>query len=152
MEFALKDYIQIDLELQIVEGKQATINNVTVKGNTKTNDRVIMREIRSLPGELFKRSDIIRTQEEFNRLGFFNPESLGVSPIPDPQTGTVDIHYSVEEKPADQIELQGGWGNGMFVGSFGVSFSNFSTRGIKDKSTWSPLPTADGQNLSLIHI
>ena len=149
VEIAVKENNQIDLELQVVEGKQATINNVTVKGNTKTNDRVIMREIRSLPGELFKRSDIIRTQEEFNRLGFFNPESLGVSPIPDPQTGTVDIHYSVEEKPADQIELQGGWGNGMFVGSFGVSFSNFSTRGIKDKSTWSPLPTGDGQKLRL---
>jgi len=139
----------IDLELQITEGKQAKIRNVKVEGNTKTNDRVIMREIRSLPGELFKRSDIIRTQEEFNRLGFFNPESLGVNPIPDPQTGNVDIHYSVEEKPADQVELQGGWGNGMFVGSFGVSFSNFSTKGIKDKTTWSPLPTGDGQRLSL---
>ena len=139
----------INLEIQIKEGKQALIRNVKVEGNTKTNDRIIMREIRSLPGELFKRSDIIRTQEEFNRLGFFNPESLGVTPLPDPETGNVDIYYTVEEKPADQVELQGGWGNGMFVGSFGVSFSNFSTRGIKDKTTWSPLPTGDGQKLRL---
>ena len=149
IEVQIKESKYIDLELQINEGKQATIRNVTIEGNTKTNDRIIMREIRSLPGQLFKRSDIIRTQEEFNRLGFFNPESLGVSPMPDPQTGTVDIHYSVEEKPADQVELQGGWGNGMFVGSFGVSFSNFSTKGITDKSTWSPLPTGDGQKLRL---
>ena len=149
VEIAINSNNHIDLELQINEGKQAKIRNVKVEGNTKTNDRIIMREIRSLPGELFKRSDIIRTQEEFNRLGFFNPESLGVTPIPDPQTGNVDIYYSVEEKPADQVELQGGWGNGMFVGSFGVSFSNFSTKGIKDKSTWSPLPTGDGQRLSL---
>ena len=69
--------------------------------------------------------------------------------MPDPETGNVDIYYTVEEKPADQVELQGGWGNGMFVGSFGVSFSNFSTRGIKDKTTWSPLPTGDGQKLRL---
>ena len=149
IETAIQKNNYIDLELQIIEGKQAIINKVTIEGNTKTNDRIIMREVRSLPGELFKRSDIIRTQEEFNRLGFFNPESLGVTPIPNPQTGTVDIYYSVEEKPADQVELQGGWGNGMFVGSFGVSFSNFSTRGIKDKTTWSPLPTGDGQKLRL---
>ena len=149
VETSINSNNYIDLELQIVEGKQAKIRNVKVEGNTKTNDRVIMREIRSLPGELFKRSDIIRTQEEFNRLGFFNPESLGVTPIPDPKTGNVDIYYSVEEKPADQVELQGGWGNGMFVGSFGVSFSNFSTKGITDKTTWSPLPTGDGQRLSL---
>jgi outer membrane protein insertion porin family len=149
IEIAIQDGNLIDLELQITEGKQAMIRNVTIEGNTKTNDHIIMREIRSLPGTLFKRSDIIRTQEEFNRLGFFNPESLGVQPIPDPNTGNVDIHYTVEEKPADQIELQGGWGNGMFVGSFGVSFSNFSTKGIFDKSTWDPLPTGDGQKLRL---
>ena len=149
IEISIEDTKYINLELQILEGKQATIKNVTVEGNSKTNDRIIMREVRSLPGSLFKRSDIIRTQEEFNRLGFFNPETLGVNPIPDPNTGDVDIHYTVEEKPADQIELQGGWGNGMFVGSFGVSFSNFSTRGIFDKTTWDPLPTGDGQKLRL---
>ena len=149
VEIKIDDNNFIHLEMQMREGTQATIKNVTITGNTKTNDHVIIREVRSLPGQLFKRSDIIRTQEEFNRLGFFNPETLGVNPIPDPNTGDVDIHYTVEEKPADQIELQGGWGNGMFVGSFGVSFSNFSTRGIFDKTTWDPLPTGDGQKLRL---
>jgi len=139
----------INLEMQIREGNQATIKHVTVRGNTKTNDHVIMREIRSLPGELFKRSDIIRTQEELNRLGFFNPEALGVNPMPDPNTGNVDIEYIVEEKPADQIEMSGGYGAGRFVGQVGVSFVNFSTRGIKDLSTWSPLPTGDGQKIQL---
>ncbi len=149
VETSLNDNNHIDLELQMNEGKQATINKISINGNTKTNDHVIMREVRSLPGSLFKRSDIIRTQEEFNRLGFFNPESLGVNPIPDPETGNVDIVYSVEERPADQVELQGGWGNGMFVGSFGVSFGNFSTKGITDKSTWDPLPSGDGQKISV---
>ena len=139
----------INLEMQIKEGNQAKIKNVTVRGNTKTNDHVIIREIRSLPGELFKRSDIIRTQEEFNRLGFFNPEALGVNPMPDPETGNVDIEYIVEEKPADQIEMSGGYGAGRFVGQIGVSFNNFSTKGIKDISTWSPLPTGDGQKIQL---
>ena len=116
--------------MQIREGKQAIIKNIIVKGNTKTNDNVLMREVRSLPGSLFKRSDIIRTQEEFNRLGFFNPEALGVNPIPDPQTGNVDIEYIVEEKPADQIELSGGYGGESygFVGQLAVSFNNFSTK------------------------
>ena len=145
VETTIKEDNSIDIEMQIKEGKQATINNITIKGNTKTNDHVLMREVRSLPGELFKRSDIIRTQEEFNRLGFFNPEALGVNPMPDPKTGNVDIEYIVEEKPADQIELSGGYGgqNYGFVGQLAVSFNNFSTRGILDKSTWSPLPTGD---------
>lgn len=139
----------IDFEIRIYEGKQATINKVTVVGNTKTNEHVIMREIRTKPGELFRRSDIIRSQEELNRLNYFNPQTLGVNPKPDPQTGNVDIEYSVEEKPSDQIELQGGWGAGRMMGTFGVTFNNFSVKNILDKSTWSPLPSGDGQRISL---
>ncbi|MDG1849044.1 MAG: outer membrane protein assembly factor BamA [Flavobacteriales bacterium] len=139
----------IDFEIRIYEGKQATINKVTVVGNTKTNEHVIMREIRTKPGELFRRSDIIRSQEELNRLNYFNPQTLGVNPKPDPQTGNVDIEYSVEEKPSDQIELQGGWGAGRMMGTFGVTFNNFSVKNIFDKSTWSPLPSGDGQRISL---
>ena len=139
----------IDFEIRIYEGKQATINKVTVIGNTKTNDHVIMREIRTKPGELFSRSDIIRSQEELNRLNYFNPQTLGVTPKPDPQTGNVDIEYSVEEKPSDQIELQGGWGAGRVVGTLGLTFNNFSLKNIFDKSTWSPLPSGDGQRISI---
>ncbi len=139
----------IDFEIRVYEGKQATINKVTVVGNTKTNEHVIMREIRTKPGELFRRSDIIRSQEELNRLNYFNPQTLGVNPKPDPKTGNVDIEYSVEEKPSDQVELQGGWGAGRVMGTFGVTFNNFSVKNIFDKSTWSPLPSGDGQRISL---
>ena len=139
----------IDYEIRIYEGKQATINKVSVVGNTKTNDHVIMREIRTKPGELFSRSDIIRSQEELNRLNYFNPQTLGVTPKPDPQTGNVDIEYSVEEKPSDQVELQGGWGAGRVVGTLGLTFNNFSLKNIFDKNTWSPLPSGDGQRISI---
>lgn len=139
----------IDFEIRIYEGKQATINKVTVVGNTKTNEHVIMREIRTKPGELFRRSDIIRSQEELNRLNYFNPQTLGVNPKPDPKTGNVDIEYSVEEKPSDQIELQGGWGAGRVMGTLGLTFNNFSVKNIFDKSTWSPLPSGDGQRISI---
>ena len=125
----------IDFEIRIYEGKQATINKVTVSGNTKTNEHVIMREIRTKPGELFRRSDVIRSQEELNRLNYFNPQTLGVTPKPDPQTGNVDIEYTVEEKPSDQIELQGGWGAGRVVGTFGLTFNNFSLKNILNTYT-----------------
>src|ERR1035441_10174056 len=95
--------------MRMYEGKQALINKVTVMGNTKTNDHVIMRELRTKPGQLFKRSDIIRTQRELSTLGYFNPEKLSVNPTPNPQNGTVDIEYVVEEKPSDQLELSGGY-------------------------------------------
>ncbi|MBL0047481.1 MAG: outer membrane protein assembly factor BamA [Bacteroidetes bacterium] len=139
----------IDFEMRIYEGKQATINKVTVIGNTKTNDRVIMREIRTKPGQLFSRADIIRSQRELAQLSYFDAEKLGVNPKPNPVDGTVDIEYVVEEKPSDQIELSGGWGNKTVVGTLGVSFNNFSTRNFLKKNTWRPLPAGDGQTLSI---
>jgi outer membrane protein insertion porin family len=139
----------IDLDIHLYEGKQATINRVTVLGNAKTNDHVIYREIRTRPGQLFRRSDIIRTQRELSQLGYFDPEKLSVTPTPNPADGTVDIEYRVEEKPSDQIELSGGWGGGRVVGTLGLSFNNFSMRNIFKPSAWSPLPTGDGQKFSI---
>ncbi len=139
----------IDLEMRIYEGKQARINKVTVTGNTKTNDRVIIREIRTRPGQLFSRELILRTQRELAQLGYFDQEKLGVNPKPNPADGTVDIEYIVEEKPSDQFELQGGYGANQLVGSLGVSFNNFSARNIFKKGGWRPIPSGDGQRLSL---
>ena len=140
----------IDMEMRIYEGQQARINKVTVRGNTKTNDHVIMREIRTKPGQLFSRADIIRSQRELAQLGFFDPEQLEVNPSPNPQDGTVDIEYVVVEKSSDQIELSGGWGGyGGVVGSLGVIFTNFSARSFFQKGAWRPLPSGDGQRLSI---
>jgi len=139
----------IDFEMRIYEGKQARINRVTIVGNDKTNDHVIRREIRTLPGELFSRSDIIRTQRELAQLGYFNPETMAVNPLPNQENGTVDIEYVVEEKPSDQVELSGGWGGGRVVGSLGVSFNNFSSKNIFKKGAWRPLPAGDGQRLAI---
>lgn len=139
----------INLEIQIYEGKQATINKVTLVGNTRTNDHVILREIRTKPGQLFNRSDIIRTQRELSQLRYFNNEKLAVNPKPNPTDGTVDIEYVVEETSTDQFELSGGWGLGRLVGTLGVSFNNFSIRNIFNGASYRPLPTGDGQKLSI---
>lgn len=139
----------IDIEMQIYEGKQATINKILIGGNTKTNEHVIRREIRTQPGQLYNRSDIIRTHRELAQLGYFNPENIGVNPMPNPSDGTVDIEYTLEEKPSDQVELSGGWGYGQIVGTFGLRFSNFSARNLFNKEAWAPLPAGDGQQLSL---
>ena len=145
----LVDGDSIDLDIRIREGKQYRIRNVIIKGNTKTNEHVVRREIRTKPGQLFNRSDVIRTQRELSTLGYFNPESLGVNPIQDPRTGTVDLEYTVEEKPSDRLELSGGWGAGRLVLSLGLSFTNFSLRNTFNKNAWSPLPSGDGQTLNL---
>ncbi len=154
----------IDYDIIIYEGKQATINKVTVKGNDKTNDHVIYREIRTRPGQLFRRSDIMRTQRELSQLTFFNPEKMNVVPTPNPADGTVDIEYTVEEKPSDQIELSGGYGGSALnstsglgtttgavgiIGTLGLKFNNFSMKNILKKESWRPLPSGDGQQLSI---
>ena len=139
----------IDLEIRIYEGQQARINKVTVAGNTKTNDHVIYRELRTYPGNLFSRSDIMRSQRQLSVLGFFDPQAMDVTPIPHPENATVDMEYTVAEKPSDQIELSGGFGGGRIVGSAGIVFTNFSLRNIFNLSEWRPLPSGDGQKLSL---
>lgn len=139
----------INYEMRIIEGKEARVRNIVIKGNTKTNEHVIRREIRTKPGDLFSKNDIIRTQRELAQLGYFNEQGFQVLPIPNPQDGTVDIEYTVEEKSADQIELSGGYGAGRVIGTLGLTFSNFSLKNTFKKEAWSPLPTGDGQRLSI---
>lgn len=141
----------VDLLFKIYEGPQATINEVRIIGNTKTNEKVIRREIRIMPGNKFSRSDLIRSQRELSNLGYFDPEQLEVVPIPNPENGTVDIEFRVVEKPSDQLELSAGWGGegtGL-VGTLGVQFTNFSLKNIFRPKYWSPLPAGDGQNFTL---
>lgn len=145
----------INHQIRIVEGKEARIGSITIKGNTKTNDRVILREIRTKPGDLFSKEAIMRTQRELAQLGFFNEQAFQVNPLPNPAKGTVDIEYVVEEKSSDQIELSGGYGGAgpttgaRIIGTVGLTFNNFSTRNFFKKDSWSPLPGGDGQRLSI---
>ncbi|NCT94390.1 MAG: outer membrane protein assembly factor [Chitinophagaceae bacterium] len=140
----------IDYEIRLIEGPQATIKNVRISGNDRTKEHVIRRELRTVPGEKFSRSDLIRSQREIAQLNYFNQEKIGINPIPNPDDGTVDINYSVEERSSDQLELSAGWGGSIgLTGTLGVSFNNFSIRNIWKKSAWDPLPMGDGQKLSL---
>ncbi len=140
----------IDIEMRVFEGTQATINKIIIKGNDRTSDHVILRELRTLPGQKFSRSDIIRTNQRLAQLGYFDPEQIGINPVPNPADGTVDIEYTLVEKPSDQIELSGGWGGAFgFVGTLGLTFNNFSLRNIPNFDKWRPLPIGDGQRLSI---
>ena len=143
------DRDSIDLEIRIIEYDKAYINRVTVKGNTRTFDEIIYRELTTKPGDLFSKTAIMQSQQRIGALGFFDGENIGIDPKPNLSTGTVDIDYTVVEKNSSQIELQGGWGGGMFIGTVGLSFNNFSTRNLFNKKAWKPLPMGQGQTFSL---
>ena len=142
----------VDVEMRIVEGKPATLNNIVINGNDLTNERVIRRQLFTRPGYLFSQSDFERSIREIASMGQFDPEAImsegGYSIIPNQMNNTVDLVYNVTEKPSSQLELSGGWGGNTFVATVGVSFNNFSTRRIFDKSAWRPVPLGDAQNLS----
>ncbi len=154
VETGVKDN-KINHQVRLIEGKEAHIGDVTIRGNTKTNDHVILREIRTKPGDLFNKADIMRTQRELAQLGFFDEQGFQVNPKPNPANGTVDIEYVVAEKSSDQIELSGGYGgagpntSGRVIGTLGLSFNNFSTKNFFKKDAWSPLPGGDGQRLTI---
>lgn len=140
----------IDHEIRIVEGPQATIGKVNITGNDKTKDYVIRRELRTVPGDKFSRQQIIRTQRELSQLGYFNPEKISPGIVPNTEDGTVDITWGLEEKSSDQLELSAGFGGGIgLTGTLGVTFNNFSIYNIFNKKSWDPLPSGDGQKLSL---
>lgn len=139
----------IDVEIRIFEDEPTKIRKVTVNGNEKTNDHVIYREIRTKPGYLYSKQDIIRTIREIGQLGFFDAEAISPDLKPDYQNKTVDIDYTVAEKGSSQIELQGGYGGGSFIGTVGLSFNNFSIKNLFNKKAYKPLPMGDGQTLAL---
>jgi len=139
----------IDIEIRIREDEPAYIRKVTLVGNEVTNDHVILREIRTRPGNLFSRADIIRTIREVGQLPFIDAENIVPDVKPNYNDKTVDIEYSVAEKGASQIELQGGFGGSSFVGTLGLSFSNFSIKNIFNGKEYRPVPRGDGQSVSL---
>lgn len=140
----------IDFEIRITEGPIAYFNKITVVGNDKTNDRVIYRELRTKPGEKYSKEELVRTIREIGQLGFFDPEAIDPKfKNVDSGAGTVDIEYNVVEKGSSQIELQGGYGGGGFIGTLGLSFNNFSARNMLNKDAYKPLPMGDGQKVSL---
>lgn len=140
----------IDFEIRITEGPIAYFNKITVTGNDKTNDHVIYRELRTKPGEKYNKDLLIRTIREIGQLGFFDPEAIEPKfKNVDASAGTVDIEYPLTEKGASQIELQGGYGGGGFIGTLGLSFNNFSARNLFKKEAYKPLPMGDGQKVSL---
>jgi outer membrane protein insertion porin family len=140
----------IDFEIRITEGPIAYFNNITVKGNDKTNDKVIYRELRTRPGEKWNKDLVIRSVRELGQLGFFDAEAIRPEPVNmDPAAGTVDLDWTLVEKGSSQVELQGGYGAGGFIGTLGLSFNNFSLKNIFNKKAYQPLPMGDGQKMSL---
>jgi outer membrane protein insertion porin family len=139
----------VELEMRIAEGPQYTNNKISIKGNTITNDRVAMRQVRVKPGEKFSKELLIRTIRELGQLGYFDESKTVPDVKPNAADGTVDIQFLVEEKPSDQIELSGGFGGGNIIGTLGLTFNNFSLRNLFNASAYRPLPKGDGQKLSL---
>ena len=140
----------IDFEIRITEGPIAYFNKITVVGNDKTNDRVIYRELRTKPGEKYSKDELVRTIREIGQLGFFDPETIDPKfKNVDSGAGTVDIEYNLVERGSSQIELQGGYGGGGFIGTLGLSFNNFSARNMLNRAAYTPLPMGDGQKVSL---
>ena len=139
----------IDIEIRIREGKKAIYNRIDIVGNTKTNDAVILRELTTIPGQLFNRADIIRSQQVLMSMGYFNQEKMDVQPKPNEADGTVDITYVVEETSSDQLSLSAGFGAAGFMLTAGITFNNFSTKKLFKKDAWNPIPGGDGQRISL---
>jgi outer membrane protein insertion porin family len=139
----------IDYEMRIYEGDIALINNVIISGNDRTNEHVVRRELRTLPGDKFSKSELIRTVRELANLGHFDPENIEPNPIPNQADGTVDIEYKLVERATDQLEVSGGYGGGMLVGTIGIRFSNFAASRIFDPKAWRPVPSGDGQTFSI---
>jgi len=139
----------VNLEIRIVEGEQASWNKVTWSGNTTTHDHVILRALRTKPGELFKKTEIKRTFFDLASMSFFDPQQIGQDIQPNQQDNTVDIGWKLVEKGSSQVQLQAGYGGNSFIGTLGLTFNNFSLRNFLKLKDFRPVPQGDGQTLSI---
>ena len=141
----------IDLEMRITEGTQAHINHVRINGNDRLYENVVRRELRTKPGDLFSKDALQRSARELASMGHFDPEKVNPDVKPDPENGTVDINWGLEQKSNDQIEFSLGWGQTGVIGRVGLKLNNFSMRNLfnKNKEHRGILPIGDGEVLSL---
>ncbi|SDH38005.1 BamA/OMP85 family outer membrane protein [Myroides phaeus] len=140
----------IDFEIRIAEGPIAKFNNVTVSGNEHTHDHVIYRDLSTRPGETWNKALVMETMRKLGSLNIFDPQAINPDiQNADPSSGTVDVEWQVAEKGSSQVELQGGYGGGGFIGTLGLSFNNFSLRNIFNKKSYQPFPMGDGQTMAL---
>ena len=140
----------INFEVRIQEGKPAYFNKISVVGNEKTNDYVIYRELRTRPGYLYSRESIIRTLRELGQMQLFDAQNMNPElKNADPNAGTVDVEYNLTETGSSQVQLQGGYGGGSFIGTVALSFNNFSIKNLFNPKAYTPVPMGDGQALSL---
>ena len=140
----------IALEIRIQEGPQATINKVIIKGNDRLYEDIVRRELRTKPGMLFSREDLVRSVRELAQMGHFDPENMNPVPLPDPENGTVDIEYNLVSKANDQIEFSAGWGQTGVIGKLSLKFTNFSMKNFLNPSTYKGIiPQGEGQTLTL---
>ena len=139
----------IDIEIRIKEGEKATWNRVTWSGNTTTHDHVILRSLRTKPGNLFSKLDIKRTYFDLAGMQFFDPQQIGQDIQPNQQDNTVDVHWTLVEKGSSQVQLQAGYGGNSFIGTLGLTFNNFSLRNFLKLKDFKPVPQGDGQTLSV---
>ena len=140
----------IALEIRIQEGPQATINRIIINGNDRLYEDIVRRELRTKPGMLFSREDLIRSVRELAQMGHFDPENMNPNPVPDAENGTVDIQYNLVSKANDQVEFSAGWGQTGVIGKLSLKFTNFSMKNFLNPSTYKGIiPQGEGQTLTL---
>ncbi len=140
----------VELEMRMMEGPQARINKVVINGNDRLYEKVIRRELRVRPGELFSKSDLMRSYREIAQMGHFNPETIGVDPQPNAENGTVDILFNLESKANDQIEFSMGWGQTGIIGKLALKFTNFSIKNLFNPGSYKGLlPQGEGQTFTI---
>ena len=140
----------IALQMRVIEGPQARINRVVINGNDQLYEKVIRRDLRVRPGELFSKSDLMRSAREIAASGHFNPETMGINPEPNENDGTVDIVFDLESKANDKVQLSFGWGQTGVTGQLALSFNNFSIKNLFNPSSYKGIiPRGDGQTFSI---
>lgn len=140
----------IDLELRMFEGPQARINKVIINGNDRLYEKVIRRELRVRPGQLFSKNDLMRSAREIAQTGHFNPEAMDIRPEPNEDDGTVDILFNLESKANDQIEFSLGWGQTGIIGKLALKFTNFSIKNLFQPDSYKGLiPQGEGQTFTI---
>jgi outer membrane protein insertion porin family len=101
----------MDLQFQVDEGQKYYVEKIDIRGNLKTKDKVIRRELAISPGEVFDMVRVKLSKQRLEGLGYFTPDKVDLEPEPTdpPITGRKDLVVNVEEQNTGNFTLGAGF-------------------------------------------
>jgi outer membrane protein insertion porin family len=118
----------VDINVEVIEGPEVYVERINITGNTRSEDRILRREIPFVEGDLFTLQKLQRARQRLINLGYF--DLVNVTTQPGTDKTRIIVNVEVTERPTGIFSIGGGFSSvDSFVGTLDISQNNFLGRG-----------------------